>query len=69
MSDSIDNDIPPEAEPGDNEPGMCPACNGSGQGYGEGICLTCFGSGEERVDGDDPRNEYDPVEKMMEERE
>lgn len=31
----------------DSEPGICPACNGSGEGMHEGTrCVTCKGAGE-----------------------
>lgn len=31
----------------DSEPGICPACNGSGEGQHEGTtCRTCKGAGE-----------------------
>jgi hypothetical protein len=31
----------------DSEPGICPACNGSGEGMHEGTtCGTCKGEGE-----------------------
>lgn len=31
----------------DSEPGICPACNGSGEGQHEGTtCRTCKGTGE-----------------------
>ena len=34
-------------EPDDSEPGICPACNGSGEGMHEGTrCVTCKGAGE-----------------------
>ena len=33
----------------DNEPGLCPNCNGSGEGMHDGTtCTHCKGSGEER---------------------
>ncbi len=33
--------------PDDSEPGICPACNGSGEGMHEGTtCRTCKGEGE-----------------------
>ena len=33
--------------PDDVEPGICPACNGSGEGMHEGTtCRTCKGEGE-----------------------
>lgn len=35
-----------EPEP-ENEPGICPACNGSGEGYSDGSrCNACKGKGE-----------------------
>ena len=38
--------IMPDDEP-DSEPGICPACNGSGEGMHEGTrCVTCKGAGE-----------------------
>ena len=31
----------------DGEPGICPACNGSGEGMHDGTrCVTCKGAGE-----------------------
>lgn len=34
-------------EDGDYEPGICPACNGSGEGQYDGTrCSTCKGKGE-----------------------
>ena len=31
----------------DTEPGICPACSGSGEGEFDGaVCLTCRGRGE-----------------------
>ena len=31
----------------DSEPGICPACSGSGEGQHEGTtCTTCIGAGE-----------------------
>ena len=36
-----------EDEPEDYEPGICPACSGSGEGMYEGTrCSTCKGKGE-----------------------
>jgi hypothetical protein len=33
--------------PDDSEPGICPACNGSGEGMHDGTtCGTCKGEGE-----------------------
>jgi hypothetical protein len=33
--------------PDDSEPGICPACSGSGEGMHEGTtCRTCKGAGE-----------------------
>lgn len=33
--------------PDDSEPGICPACNGSGEGQHEGTtCYQCKGEGE-----------------------
>jgi hypothetical protein len=33
--------------PDDSEPGICPACNGSGEGQHEGTtCYSCKGAGE-----------------------
>ena len=33
--------------PGDSEPGICPACNGSGEGEFDGTtCPVCKGMGE-----------------------
>ena len=34
-----------------DEPEICTACNGSGEGqFGTTICLMCGGSGEEKVE-------------------
>lgn len=36
----------PENDP-DYEPGICPTCNGSGEGYSDGSrCNACKGKGE-----------------------
>jgi len=36
----------PENDPG-YEPGICPTCNGSGEGYSDGSrCNACKGKGE-----------------------
>jgi len=33
--------------PDDSEPGICPACNGSGEGQHDGTtCYSCKGAGE-----------------------
>ena len=39
--------IMPDDDQDDSEPGICPACNGSGEGMHEGTtCRTCKGEGE-----------------------
>lgn len=52
----------PDSDSGDDEPEICPGCNGSGEGYRDGTtCLTCGGSGEipKTYCNGDP-DEYDP---------
>ena len=49
-------------ETGDDEEGVCPSCNGSGEGGFDGTtCSTCGGSGTDSCDddGDDFEDGYD----------
>ena len=41
------DDGPSVVDQDDSEPGICPACNGSGEGMTDGsVCGTCRGEGE-----------------------
>ena len=43
------------AEQAQNEPSICTACNGSGEGMYDGTrCRSCGGSGTERTERDEP---------------
>lgn len=43
------------AEQAQNEPSICTACNGSGEGMYDGTrCRSCGGSGVERTERDEP---------------
>lgn len=43
----LEEDDTPEDDEQDDEPGICPACSGSGEGQNEGsTCTRCKGMGE-----------------------
>jgi len=56
------------AEQAQNEPSICTACNGSGEGQYDGTrCRSCGGSGVERTERDEP--DWDALRKERIERE
>ena len=56
------------AEQAQNEPSICTACNGSGEGMYDGTrCRSCGGSGTERTERDEP--DWDALRKDRMERE
>ena len=56
------------AEQAQNEPSICIACNGSGEGMYDGTrCRSCGGSGTERTERDEP--DWDALRKDRMERE
>ena len=56
------------AEQAQNEPSICIACNGSGEGQYDGTrCRSCGGSGVERTERDEP--DWDALRKERIERE
>lgn len=59
--DSVEKAISNDDDSDSDEGGICPACNGSGEGrYDGSSCSSCGGSGEQRGEGDpDDFNEPD----------